>query len=252
MGDQSQRAFLERLDDQELSDHTLIEGMPGHGLVAAIAVDQITKQLQLDQYGNIYSQSFPPVVTFEKGIVQDLVRVYFSDSPPIMTLESDLALPPKAFEPLSTCMLEELADSINKAIFLAGAPAETEDDLGTVRGIGTTPAMIRELEAVNIPIAQEHGVVGGITGAMVRACYRANVPAMLLIVYAHPHIPDPGAARSVIEKALEPLVDFEIDTTDLKNRAAEIQEQMHRIAKQFEELDRDGHHREPRTMGMYQ
>lgn len=252
MDTESQPAVLERIGDQEPSEHTLIEGMPGHGLVAAIAVDQITKQLQLDHYGNIYSQSFPPVVTFEKGIVQDLVRVYFDDSPPIMTLESDLALPPKAFEPLSTCMLEELAEYVNRAIFLAGAPAETEDDLGTVRGIGTTPEMVRELEAVNIAIAQEHGVVGGITGAMVRACYRANVPAMLLIVHAHPHIPDPGAAQSVIENALEPLVDFEIDTTDLKNRAAEIQEQMHRIAKQFEQLEAEGQPGEPRAMGMYQ
>ena len=252
MGEASRRATLERLRAHEPSEHTLIEGMPGHGLVASIAVDQITEQLGLEHFGNIYSRTFPPVVTFEEGIVQDLVRVYSGDDPPIMTLESDLALPPQAFEPLSTCVLEELAEHVHRAIFLAGAPAESEADLGTVRGIGTTDAMVAELRAADIPIAEEHGVVGGITGAMVRECYRANVPAMLLVVQAHPHVPDPGAALSVIEHALEPLVDFDIDTSDLKERATEIRQQMHRIAKQYERMEEERQRGEPRAMGMYQ
>ena len=52
-------------------DHpTLIEGLPGFGLVSAIAVDQITRQLGLEQHGTISSDAFPPAITFEDGLFQ--------------------------------------------------------------------------------------------------------------------------------------------------------------------------------------
>ena len=245
-------ASFEALRSLEVDEPTLIEGLPGHGLVASIAVDQITKQLEMEQFGRLYSRRFPPVVTFEDGLVQDLVRVYACEEPPVMTLKSDLALPPQAFEPLSECVLNDLADTFERAIFIAGAPAESEERIGDVQGVATTEAMREELRAANVPVAEEHGVVGDITGALMRECYHADVPALLLIVRAHPRIPDPGAAVAVIEKALEPLVEFEIDTSDLEEHAEDIQRQLRQIAEQYERRGRQQQTADPRTMGMYQ
>ncbi len=232
---------------------TLIEGLPGHGLVASIAVDQITTQLGLDHYANIQSNDFPPVATFEDGLVQDLVRVYAGDDPPVMTLQSDLALPSDAYRPLSNCILTDLADTYRKAIFLVGAPAESEDQLGTVTGVATTEDVKAQLLDAGVAVADERGVVGGVTGALVRECHRSEIPAALLIVRAHPHLPDPGAARSVIETALEPLVDFDIDTTELEERAEEIQQQLRQVAQQYQQMSAEREETaEPRAMGMYQ
>lgn len=245
-------AAFEQVSEIEPTQPTLIEGLPGHGLVASIAVDQITTQLDLDHYGNITADEFPPVVTFEDGVVQDLVRVYAGDDPAVMTLHSDLALPPESFGPLSDCVLTELSDSFDRAIFLAGAPAESEEQLGDVRGIATTSALRHDLADAGIDVAEERGVVGGVTGALVRACYRADVPATLLVVRSHPNLPDPGAAMSVIETALEPLVDFDIDTSELDERAGQIRQQMQQVAKQYEEAARGDEGPEPPTQGMYQ
>lgn len=231
---------------------TLIEGLPGHGLVAAIAVDQITEQLNLTHTGNIASEAFPPVVTFEDGLVQDLVRVYGAAEPAVMTLESDLALPQQAFEPLSKCVLEDLADEFSRAIFLAGAPAETEDELGQVTGVATTQAIKSDLDEAGIPIAEDLGLVGGVTGALVRECYHSNVPAGLLIVRSHPFLPDPQAAKSVIETALEPLVEFDIDTTELDKQSNEIQQRMHQIAEQYQQMVEEPHREEQPIGGMFQ
>ncbi|SDQ57020.1 proteasome assembly chaperone family protein [Natronobacterium texcoconense] len=253
MTDQSTSASFEQVTDVAADSPTLIEGLPGHGLVASIAVDQITTQLELEHYGNVAADEFPPVVTFEDGLVQDLVRVYAGSDPAVMTLESDLALPEPAFEPLSTCVLEELADDFSRAIFLAGAPAQSEEEIGDVTGVATTDAVREDLHDAGITVPEERGLVGGITGSLVRECYQADVPAALLVVRSHPHLPDPQAAKSVIENALEPLVDFDVDTTALDEKADEIQQQMQQIAQQYQQMaeEQQGQQQQVQT-GMFQ
>ena len=231
---------------------TLIEGLPGHGLVASIAVEQIRQQLELTHHGNIVSDEFPSVVTFEDGLVRDPVRVYAGTDPAVMTLQSDLALPQSSFDALSDCVLEDLANEFDRAIFLAGAQAEEEKDIGDVVGVATTDALKQELADVGIAVAEDPGVVGGVTGALMQACYHADVPAVVLIVQAHPYLPDPAAARSVIENALEPLVEFDIDTTELKEQADDIQRRLRQIAQQYEQMSQDQQPKETQPPGMFQ
>ena len=239
------------IEDRRPDNPTLIEGLPGHGLVASIAVDQITKQLGLSHHASIQSSEFPPVVTFDDGLVQDLVRVYAGGDPPVMTLQSDLALPPSALEPVSKCVLSEVATEYRRTIFIAGAPAESEAQIGNVQGVATTAESREELRNAGVPVAEGHGVVGGITGALVRECYQLDVPATLLIVRAHPQLPDPGAARSVIKTALEPLVEFDIDTTELEEHAEEIRTQMNQIAQQYKQVT-EGQEPDSQPRGMFQ
>ena len=250
MTDQSPATSFEEVQPISSNRPTLIEGLPGLGLVAAIAVDAVTTQLELDHYGSITSDAFPPVVTFQEGLIQDLVRVYAGSDPNVLTLQSDLALPPDSFNPLASCVIEEIAPRLDRAIFIAGAPAESEADLGSVSGIATTESLKEELEAIDLPIHADAGLVGGITGALVNRCYQESIPAILLIVRAHPFLPDPSAAKAVIETAIEPLVSFDIDTTELDDQAAEIQDQKRQIAEQFEQYQQ---REEPtQTPGMYQ
>ncbi|MFB6124772.1 MAG: proteasome assembly chaperone family protein [Halanaeroarchaeum sp.] len=248
-------ASFEQVSSVPAASPTLIEGLPGHGLVASIAVDQITRQLGLEHHGNISASEFPPVVTFEEGMVRDPVRVYAGEDPGVMTLQSDLALPPEAFEPLAECVLNDLAEEFDQAIFLAGAPAESESERGTVTGVATTDRMREKLEEASIELAGEPGLVGGVTGALVQACYHGGVPAAVLIVKSHPYLPDPGAAQEVIENALEPLVDFDIDTTELQEQADKIQQRMTQIAEQYQQMvkeQQDGARTDTGMPGMYQ
>jgi len=231
---------------------TLIEGLPGHGLVASIAVEQIRQQLGLTHHGNIISEEFPSVVTFEDGLVRDPVRVYAGTDPAVMTLQSDLALPQSSFEALSECVLEELSPEFDRAIFLAGAQADEEKQIGEVVGVATTDGLKAELTEAGITVAEDPGVVGGVTGALMQACYHEDVPAVVLIVKAHPYLPDPAAARSVIENALEPLVEFDIDTTELKDQADEIQRRLRQIAQQYEQMSQEKQPQESKPPGMFQ
>jgi uncharacterized protein len=230
---------------------TLIEGLPGLGLVAAIAVDQMMKQLELDQHGTIVSDDFPPVAAFDDGRVRDAVRVYAGKDPAVMTLQSDIPIPPAAVDSLSQCVLSDLAEEFEQAIFLAGTPAESEDEIGEVVGVATTDDLETALVDVGLTLADGSGVVGGVTGALLADCYHDDVPAAVLIVRSNPYIPDPAAARAVIEEALEPLVEFDIDTQELLEQAEEIQKQKQQIAEQLKEYQQQ-QDQQPAMPGMYQ
>lgn len=242
---------FEQLTDLPAEAPTLIEGLPGHGLVAAIATDIITEQLELEHHGNINSDDFPAVTTYVDGQVRDIVRVYAGKDPSVMTLQSDMPLPAYAFPALSTCILEDLANEFDRAIFLAGAPANKEEEIGEVVGIATDDRIQRDLTEAGIQLAQGHGLVGGITGALTNACYQADIPAAVLVVKANPFLPDPTAARAVVETALEPLVDFDIDTSKLKEQADSIQKHMEQIAQHYQQIaEQDISDRDDRHMAM--
>jgi uncharacterized protein len=244
---------FERQRDLTAEAPTLIEGLPGLGLVASIAVDQITTQLGLEQFGTIVSDDFPPVASFEDGRVRDTVRVYAGEDPAVMTLQSDVPIPPTAFESLSQCVLNELAETFERAVFLAGAPAESEDQVGEVVGVATTDPLEAALTDAGIDLAEGSGVLGGVTGALLAGCYHNDVPALVLIVRSNPYIPDPGAARTVIEEALEPLVEFDIDTRELREQADEIQQRKQQIAQQLQQYQQQQQQQEqPQAPSMYQ
>lgn len=214
---------------------TLIEGLPGLGLVASITADQITRQLDLDYHGQITCAELPPVVSYEDGRVRDPVRVYAGKDPAVLTLQSDMPIPEEAFDELGACVLNDLVDEFDRAIFLAGAPAQSEEELGDVSGIATTETIEGELTDAGIDLAEGSGLVGGVTGALIDECYRNDVPAAGLIVKANPHIPDPGAARTVVENALEPLLEFDIDTAELQEQADSIRERLEQVAEQYQQ-----------------
>ena len=89
------------------------------------------------------------------------------------------------------------------------------------------------------------------TGALLSDCHQGDVPAAVLIVHSNPYIPDPSAARAVIEEALEPLVDFDIDTRELLEQAEKIQRQKQQVAEQLQQYQQQ-EEQPARTMGMYQ
>ena len=249
--DQDSSTRFKKRTELTADSPTLIEGLPGLGLVASIAVDQITEQLDLEKHGTIVSDDFPPVAAFNEGRVRDTVRVYSGDDPEVMTLQSDVPIPPTAVEPLSQCVLGDVAEEFDRAIFIAGAPAESEEQIGEIVGVATTDRLEAALTDAEIELADGSGVIGGVTGALLADCHQEDVPAAVLIVRSNPYIPDPGAARAVIEDALEPLVDFDIDTQELLEQAEQIRQQKQQIAEQLQQYQQQ-EEQPPRSMGMYQ
>ena len=244
-------ARFERRSEISATSPTLIVGMPENGVVGSIAVTQITKQLALEHKGNVVSDLFPPVATFGDGWVRDLVRVYAGDDPDVIIPHCDIALPTQASADLASCVVNDLAEEYERAIVLTGVPAQTEELVGEVTSIVTCEDAAEQVRDAGIPLDPSVGFVGGSSGAIINECYHANVPTIALVVKAHPYFPDPQAATAVIEKALEPLVDFDIDTQELQDQADGIRRQMEQIAQHYEHL-LEGRGRPSEESSMYQ
>lgn len=245
-------ARFERRAEVSAESPTLIVGMPENGVVGSIAVDQITRQLDLELKGNIVSESFPSVTTFGEGYVRDLVRVYAGTAPPVVVPQCDVALFGDAIADLAACIVHDLAADYQRAIVLAGVPAQTEEEVGEVTCIVTDDEATRDVEAAGIPLDPSNGFLSGTSGAVVNDCYHADVPTIALVVKAHPFLPDPEAASAVIDEALEPLVDFDIDTRALKEEADDIRKQMEQVAQYFEQRHRGGDSESSEDSLMYQ
>ena len=245
-------ARFERRTEITAESPTLIVGMPENGVVGSIAVDLITEQLDLEHKGNVVSETFPPVATFGDGWVRDLVRVYAGTDPDVLIPHCDIALPTQANADLAACVVNDLAADFDRAIVLAAVPAATEEQVGEVTGVVTSESAADELRAAGVDLDESVGFIGGASGAVLNDCYHADIPTIALIVKAHPFLPDPEAAKAVIEKALEPLVDFDVDTRRLDEQAEEIRRRMEQVAEHYEHLMEGGDVRTAEESSMYQ
>ena len=61
------------LHKKKLKDAIMFSGLPGIGLVGKIAVDYLLKQLKAKKIAEVYSDSFPPGVYTQNGVI-DLIK----------------------------------------------------------------------------------------------------------------------------------------------------------------------------------
>lgn len=217
---------------------TLIEGLPGHGMVASIAVEQIIQQLEMHHAGSVQSAEHFPILSYENGGVHDAVRVYSHYSTPVITLVSDTAIPPDAFADLGRTLANELADNLSRAIFLVEIPTVHRREDTVVSAVGSTQELRMAFEEAGITIESDDGLIIGPTGALASAFFHAGVPTAVLLVKTDmdPFVPNPYGAKILIEEALEPLVEFSIDTTPLEERSETIRADMQNAAHQLKQL----------------
>lgn len=227
-----------RTNGPDVEKATLIDGLPGYGMVACIAVRQIIEQLDLDQYGSIVSAEHFPVLSYEKGRLRDPVRLYARPEPPVVTLQSDVAISPQAFAPLSRAVVNTLESSVERAIFLVEIPASFPEEVGSISGLASTDELEQTLEDAGIPPGEEEGIIVGPTGAVANQFFQADIPTAVLLVGTSTDLfaPDPEAARILLEDALNPLIEFDIDTSELEEQSETIQHEMQGIARQVQQL----------------
>ncbi|WP_266080992.1 proteasome assembly chaperone family protein [Haladaptatus caseinilyticus] len=236
MSEESESVKLKRVSEAKTESATFIEGLPGNGLVAAITVDQMVRQLNLTHFGSLQSDQFPRVTSFKDGRIHDPIRLHSGSEPPVITLQSDMILPPSNFLELGNCLQTELATEVDRGLFIVGAPAESEDEIGQIQGMASTDGLQAELRGANIPLADGSGLVGGVTGALAKGFYEGGIPTAVLIVKTNPFFPDPTAAQSLIENAIEPMVDFDIETTELEQQADAIEDELEQIADHYQQI----------------
>ncbi|WP_251331352.1 proteasome assembly chaperone family protein [Haloplanus pelagicus] len=239
-------------DDVSLDAPTLVEGLPGVGLVGKLATDHLAETFDMVHYADVHCEGLPPVATYQSGD-HDLttpVRLYADAERDLLALRSDVPVTPPAALEFAECLSAWADGDEVTPIYLSGIGRERDD--------GTTPGLYGiatgdaddSLAAVGIEAPDESGLVSGPTGALLSHAVRTGTTALGLIVESTPQFPDPRAAAHLLQSGIGPLLGVEIPVDELTDSAEEIRRAKRRLARQMQEAEETSS--QARPLGMYQ
>jgi uncharacterized protein len=238
-------------DDIDLDEPTLVEGLPGLGLVGKIAADHLVDVYDMEYYASCHCDGLPEIAVYAEGdpTVRPPVRVYADAERDLLVLQSDAPVSPSGATEFAGCLVSWFAANDVTPLFLSGMPAEQDEEPPAVYGIATGDGAAM-LEAADIDLPNEAGAVTGPTGALIHEAQRTGLTGVGLVVEADQQFPDPAAARAVLQTAIGPLGDVEVDTEALVEQADQIATAKQRLAEQLQESGDDS--TSARPLGMYQ
>lgn len=238
-------------DDVSLDSPTLVEGLPGVGLVGKIATDHLIESFDMVHHANVHCESLPPVAVYA-GEGRDLstpVRLYADPDNDLLALRSDVPVSPSAALSFGECLAEWYDEDDVTPIYLSGIERDDDEVTPTLYGVGTGGGSDR-LDEAGIDVPSEAGLVSGPTGALLSHAVEADYPALCLVVEADPNFPDPGAAATLLTAGIAPLTGVEVPIETLTERGEEIKQAKQRFAERMQEADETSS--QARPLGMYQ
>lgn len=236
--------------DIELDDPFLVEGLPGLGLASKIAADHLIDALDMEPYAAVEAEGLPEVAMFEAGdhAVRPPVQLFASAEHDLLVLTADVLVSPLYAQDFSDLVVGWIAEQEVTPLFCAGLPVD--EDTNRLYGVSTGGAA-GMLDDADVAPPDGPGLVGGPTGALLRAADDRGMEAAGLIVETDPQFPDPAAARVLIDDGVEPIAGFDIETDVLTERAEQIREQKEQFAQMVRRAEQ--HERgEAFPEGMYQ
>jgi len=237
-------------EDVTLEEPTLVEGLPGVGLVGKIAADHLVTSFEMIEYGAVHCDGLPEVAIYGDGETgySPPVQVYADEDRDLVVLRSDVPVSPNAADEFAGCLTGWLDDHDALALFPSGLPAE-KDDVPDLYGVASGGASA-VLEEHDIAPPAENGVVSGPTGALLYQAQLEGLPALGFIVESNRNFPDPEAARALLLEGIGPVADVAVETDRLVEQAEEISQARKQLARRMQEGGEDSSSARP--VGMYQ
>ncbi|PSP55740.1 3-isopropylmalate dehydratase [Halobacteriales archaeon QS_1_67_19] len=226
-------------DGVALEEPTLVEGLPGIGLVGKLATDLLVEQFEMTYYASVDCDGLPSIAVYEEDSrnLRPPVRIYADEQRDLLALQSDVPVSAAAASDFASCVTEWLANRDATPVYMSGLPQEKQpDQIPTLYGVATGEEGTR-LDDHDVDRPGDRGAISGPTGALLHEAGARDMDALGFIVESDPKFPDPEAARILIENGIKPLTGIEIDTGDLVERAEEIREQKEQLAQQMQEAD---------------
>lgn len=237
-------------DDISLDSPTLIEGLPGVGLVGKIAADHLVDVYDMEYYASAHCEGLPEIAVYgtDDPEVRPPVRLYADEDRDLLVLQSDAPISPSGAKDFAGCMVRWFEANDAVPIYLSGRPAE-RDGVPNVYGVSTGDgaAMLKDAD---VAPPSENGAMTGPTGALVHESQRVGLTGIGLIVEADQQFPDPEAARALLQAGIGPLIGSEVDTDALVEQAEEIGQAKAQLAQQLQENQEES--TSARPLGMYQ
>ena len=231
------------LEEIELNNPIFIEALPGLGHVGKLAADHMIDELGATKFAEIHSPTFPPqVIVKDEGIIENMFNeLYYlrdvgEDNLDLIILVGNTqALSPEGQYLVCKDILEYVsAFGIDRIFTLGGmvtSPQPVENP--KVFGAATNEANIELLKEAEIEIRSNDGGIVGASGLFLGLGARKGIQGSCLMGETPGYFIDAEAAEALLKK-LTLLLNFEINTDKLDERAEETK-QMIAKAQQMEQ-----------------
>ncbi len=219
----------------ELRNPVLIEGLPGLGTVGKIVAQYIIEQTKAEKIAELYSPHFSYyVLVDEKGDVRLLRNEFYAwknkfggNDLIILTGDCQAQTVEGQYE-VADHILNFAKDKGVELLITIGGYRDKVEGEPKVIAASTHPEILRKaLEAGAINSPARSPIVGA-AGILVGLASLKGLKALCLLGETLGYIPDPKAAKSVLNVLMK-LLDFKINMADIEKEIARSEEAMEKI-----------------------
>jgi hypothetical protein len=244
--------FIKELRRIKPKNPILIEGLPGLGLVGKIATRYLIKQLKAERFAHLYSPHFPYfVLVSKKGSVR-LLRgafyfwrnengesdlILFTGDSQAQTIEGQYEISDRILDFAKRC-------DVKTVVTLGGYRVEVKDTPKVIAA-ATNPNLLRKALEAKAIVSPLGSPIVGTAGLILGLARFKKIDALCLLGETRGYLPDPKAAKSVLE-VLQAMFGFNVNLTGLEEEISKAARMIKRLQKveekralQVEEIRRE-------------
>jgi uncharacterized protein (TIGR00162 family) len=226
---------IERVAEVDLQDPVFVEGMPGVGHVGKLAAEHLVEELESELVRRVYSTHFPPQVSVDEGLTQLAcaeIHAVSAEETDLLVLTGDHQAQDTVGHYGLTDTLLDIVEEFDAApvYTLGGVPTGELIEEYDVIGATTTEDQREQLKEFGVEFRdnEPEGGIVGISGLLLGLGERRDIPAACIMGQTSGYLVDPKSAKAVLE-VLEDAIGFEVDFSDLEDRADEMEDVVRKI-----------------------
>ena len=229
--------YIKELKQIEPNNPVLIEGLPGLGLVGKIAIRYLIKKLNAKKFAHLYSPHFPYFVLVNKKGNVRLLRgafyfwknsnglndlILFTGDSQSQTIEGQYEIADK--------MLDFAQKHNVKTIVTIGGYRMETKDKPSVFAAATDKELLNIALDAGAVVSSSGSPIVGTAGLILGLARFRRISAVCLLGETRGYLPDPLAARSVLE-VLKTAFNFDVDLEGLNEEIAKAETMVTRLQK---------------------
>ncbi len=229
--------YIKELKQIEPNNPVLIEGLPGLGLVGKIAIRYLIKKLNAIKFAHLYSPHFPYfVLVNKKGNVRLLRGAFYfwknSNGPNdliLFTGDSQSQTIEGQYEIADKMLDFAQKHNVKTIVTIGGYRMETKDKPSVFAAATDKELLDIALDAGAV-VSSSGSPIVGTAGLILGLARFRKIGAVCLLGETRGYLPDPLAARSVLE-VLKTAFNFDVDLEGLNEEIAKAETMVTRLQK---------------------
>ncbi|MFB3887852.1 MAG: proteasome assembly chaperone family protein [Candidatus Bathyarchaeia archaeon] len=229
--------YVKEFQHIEANNPVLIEGLPGLGLVGKLAIRYLIKQLKAQKFAYLYSPHFPYFVLVNKrGNVRLLRGAFYyvkngagGNDLLLFTGDSQSQTIEGQYEIAEQMLTFAKKHNVHTIVTIGGYRMEAKDKPRVIVA-GTNEEILGRALSAGASVSPSGSPIVGTAGLILGLARFKKIGALCLLGETRGYLPDPMAAKSVLE-VLKTMFSLNVDLAGLDEDIARAEKMVTRLQK---------------------